>query len=67
MLQQIKNGLDRWSPLQIPLFGKISVLKVNILPWVNFCLFTIPLTQQTSQLRFGPIITRSLEVWKLSY
>lgn len=44
MLQKIKNDLNRWSPLQISVCGRISVLKMNILPRVNFLFSAISLT-----------------------
>ncbi len=43
LLNKIKEDLDRWSPLCLALHGRISTIKMNVLPRVNFLFSMLPL------------------------
>uniref|UniRef100_A0A8D0E7E3 ribonuclease H n=1 Tax=Salvator merianae TaxID=96440 RepID=A0A8D0E7E3_SALMN len=40
---QVKQDLERWSKLKLSLLGRISVLKMNVLPRVMFLFQSIPI------------------------
>lgn len=43
LLNKIKEDLDRWSPLCLALHARISTVKMNVLPRVNFLFSMLPL------------------------
>ena len=42
-LNMIKHDLERWHKLPIFLAGRISIIKMNVLPRINFCSYMLPL------------------------
>lgn len=44
LLSKIKEDLDRWSPLCLALHGRISTIKMNVLPRFNFLFSMLPLS-----------------------
>lgn len=49
--KEIKKDLDTWSRLKLSFLGRISVIKMNILPRMLFLFQTIPVIKGTAQLR----------------
>ena len=43
MLQSIKDDLSRWTALPMSLWGRVEILKMNVLPRLAFCISAIPL------------------------
>uniref|UniRef100_A0A668ALJ7 Reverse transcriptase domain-containing protein n=1 Tax=Myripristis murdjan TaxID=586833 RepID=A0A668ALJ7_9TELE len=48
LLNNIKEDLKRWSALPLSLWGRAEVLKMNVLPRLNFLVSSIPLFIQKS-------------------
>ena len=46
IFNKIKSNIDRWSNLPISLWGCVNIVKVNILPAVNYTLKMLPVTIQ---------------------
>uniref|UniRef100_A0A672KXY9 Reverse transcriptase domain-containing protein n=1 Tax=Sinocyclocheilus grahami TaxID=75366 RepID=A0A672KXY9_SINGR len=44
LLQDIQNNLERWNNLPLSLIGRISSVKMNILPKINYLFSMIPVT-----------------------
>uniref|UniRef100_A0A8C5QDZ1 Uncharacterized protein n=1 Tax=Leptobrachium leishanense TaxID=445787 RepID=A0A8C5QDZ1_9ANUR len=51
LLLTIQKDLSSWSPKYISWFGRVGVLKMNVLPRILYLLQTIPLTLPTHYLR----------------
>ncbi len=57
----IKKDLERWQKLPIFLSGRISIIKMNVLPRVNFCSYMLPLAPPPRYWeKIHSIITRFL-------
>ena len=44
LMQEIKDNLERWNTLPLTLIGRISAVKMNILPKINYLLSMTPVT-----------------------
>lgn len=44
MLKLIKSDLSRWTNIAVALTGRISIVKMNILPRLNFVSLMLPLS-----------------------
>lgn len=42
-LRQVESDLERWMAIPNSFQARVSIVKMNILPWVNFCSTMLPL------------------------
>ena len=43
-MQEIKDNLEKWNKLPLTLIGRISAVKMNILPKINYLFSMTPVT-----------------------
>ncbi|WP_242641728.1 hypothetical protein, partial [Candidatus Ichthyocystis sparus] len=60
-LSMVKQEPERWQKLPIYLSGRISIIKMNVLPRVNFCSYMLPMAPPPRYWeKIHSIITRFL-------
>lgn len=49
--KEIKNDLSKWNQQKLSLMGRISVIKMNILPQISYFFRTIPVVKKSEHFK----------------